>query len=352
MNFLIATTLTCTILGFFSTLKADELKETLTLQLPSNMRGKWKEHAREIECDKAMKAYIPVEQTSATWNEQIVFTSLNFSTHDLSGINPNDFLISLLKQNVEKKYSGSKTSWNILENRERDIIYELILHEPHRDTCPVHEIGRTVITPKGNHNITFARRCGSITKKEKESWITRLKAATISATSDTQKGYIGKLSVFDTDKMYLPLPKIFDGWSITRVSPFHDQLRYISCTQPHEGYNPHETLLIIEILNKNDVTLKTLKKFLKKEIQDTAESTIEEEYIYETADDFSVKYTYTFEGNKFITIARGILYSDAAYCIARIKPCEKDNNQKEIIGALASWDTHHLYQSINNLLKN
>ncbi len=153
----------------------DYPSETIILHLPNQDENTWKEITHYVTKTERIIESIPLFQTIETWSELICIQYADISTKDIKVRNNIKIILNLIKNEILLSYPNTKVTWRIIENNKKDAIYEWILHAPHNNIPPQHEISRAFLTKTGFHRVAFTRKNNEMNAEERDKWIQLLK---------------------------------------------------------------------------------------------------------------------------------------------------------------------------------
>jgi hypothetical protein len=183
--------------------------KSIVLKLPNNGHANWKEVARSVTKKEGIVERIPLDQTPQNWSELI---SIQYSEKSKS--DSLESILGRMRDRTFATYADKRGTWQVIENNQQDCIYEWILHEPHEDGPPYHEIVRMFTTEFGIHRIGFTRQNAEIDTDEREKWIQLFKKSTSLVSFEDAASASDGLSMADKFKDSLNLGPIFQDWQV------------------------------------------------------------------------------------------------------------------------------------------
>ncbi len=270
-------------------------KETLLLKLPDNESENWKPIARHAATMQGIVEYIPSKQVKENWEDLIAFQYFEVSKK-FSRKNPIDEILSLLKKTTIDKYPGSKVTWNVIEKKQGEAIYEWILHSQHGKIPPQHEIVRIFYRNNFVHRIGFTHLNEVINSDLRSKWI-QLLSESVSFISPKDLTVQPKdLSLIVRFSDLIDSGPDFSDWkvinnlvlennvtSFTLIPPDHNEAYITECidimTMP---LGPHNKLSTTDKLFQLEEKLIATKFSKKPKIQILEKSTGEINFTYQS----------------------------------------------------------------------
>lgn len=287
--------------------------EMIVLKLPDSFAN-WKAISRNVTEEEGLAEYIPLKQTPENWTELICFQYFGRSLLDQGGETSIEKIMNLLMETTIDRYPGNKVTWKILRKSEDNAIYEWILHEPHKNIAPQHEVVRIFLTNTGMYRVGFTRRNREMASIERQHWIDLLGDCVSLVNTEGVQSSPNGLSILDRLKDSVDLGEAFDNWKVTDTYTFETGYAMVIRVPPSSSVDyVTESLEVATAPNASNCPLTQGFEIEKKSIMQLSERKAKFHVLKQTDQEIIYKFVYPQRGSKITGVTRTIL-SDRGYC--------------------------------------
>jgi hypothetical protein len=216
-------------------------QEILMLKLSNNEAAHWQSISRFVTLTEGIVEYIPSNQTSADWVDLIAIQYFDLSHKKLKTdpmdeiLDPMDEILDLMKQTTLTSYPDSQVTWNLIEKKRGEAIYEWILHSKSGEIPPQHEIVRIFYHMNSVHRIGFTHKNEIINANDRNKWIQLLSESVSFISQANPKFPSEELSLVVRPIDLIDYGSNFNDWKVMNNFMFENNIHSFSIIPPRHN---------------------------------------------------------------------------------------------------------------------
>lgn len=170
--------------------------ELAVLKRPKNWKKSWKLLSQSIEYETLTTKIIPINQDASSCTDLLL---IRYKAGDVDTATPNYLNNAISKvKNYTRLSKHKKNNLKILEKSKDSLLYEEQLYGPYGGSPIGYKIERMFVKKNGIHQISYLKKDGHPSHKEKEEWIKTLKEDTCLLNFDEAAQLPDAISLIET----------------------------------------------------------------------------------------------------------------------------------------------------------
>lgn len=312
------------ILSFINVYASEMPQETAVLQLPASFEADWKEITHYVNKEEGTIEVIPLNQTIQNWSALIAIQYMDSSNWD-KAVCSLDVILDYLRKEFLSSYPEETVTWQILEKDEKGVIYEWMLHKPHKGTPIQHEVSRAFFTPSGFHRVGITRKNRHMNPEERTTWIKLLRENT--SVVPFQQAKTG-ISLVEKLQYTVSLGSHFQGWATVHYCTLENGYSIVYHTPPQSESN--ECLVVTTMPNITAAPLTKLVNLEKQCIREKISPKVEFHTLEHSPNEIIYTYHYPKDDLQLNALVRAFLTDHGYYSISYKKRLEGPIPQDEL----------------------